>query len=89
MVAEPVGRRAEDPAGRDTQGRHGPCSCTLGALAAVWLGHLTWLQAVRDRAIMLAGDAVAVRSLIDCFGASRFSTVPRADPGVSSVGSLG
>jgi DNA-binding HxlR family transcriptional regulator len=62
-------------------------SCTLGALAAVWLGHLTWLQAVRDRAIMLAGDAVAIRSLIDCFGASRFSTVPRADPGVTSAGS--
>ncbi len=53
-------------------------SCTLGALAGVWLGHLSWLQAVRDQAIMLAGEGPAVRSLIECFGASRYATVPRA-----------
>lgn len=53
-------------------------SCTLGALAGVWLGHLSWLEAVRDRSIMLAGDAAAVRTLIDCLGASRYATVTRA-----------
>ncbi len=52
-------------------------TCTLGALAGVWLGHESWLQAVRDRAIMLAGDTAAVRSLIDCLGASRYAAVPR------------
>lgn len=51
---------------------------TLGALAGVWLGHLTWLQAVRDRTIMLTGDAAAIRSLIDCVGVSRYAAVPRA-----------
>jgi DNA-binding HxlR family transcriptional regulator len=54
-------------------------SCTLGALAGVWLGHVTWLQAVRDRAIMLAGETTAVRSLIDCLGASRFAGMARVD----------
>jgi DNA-binding HxlR family transcriptional regulator len=54
-------------------------SCTLGALAGVWLGHTSWLQAVRDRAIMLTGDTAAVRSLIDCLGASRYAAEPRAD----------
>jgi DNA-binding HxlR family transcriptional regulator len=48
-------------------------TCTLGALAGVWLGHLSWLQAVRDRAIVLAGDSAAIRSLIDCLGASRYA----------------
>lgn len=51
-------------------------SCTIGALANVWLGHLSWLEAVRDRSIVLAGDPAAVRSLIDCLGASRYA-VPR------------
>jgi hypothetical protein len=51
---------------------------TLGALAGVWLGHLTWLQAVRDRTIMLTGDVAAIRSLIDCVGVSRYASVPRA-----------
>jgi DNA-binding HxlR family transcriptional regulator len=53
-------------------------TCTLGALAGVWLGHVTWLQAVKDRAIMLTGDSAAVRSLIDCLGLSRYAKVPRA-----------
>lgn len=53
-------------------------TATLGALAGVWLGHLTWLQAVRDRTIMLTGDSAAVRALIDCVGVSRYAAVPRA-----------
>jgi DNA-binding HxlR family transcriptional regulator len=48
-------------------------NCTLGALANVWLGNLSWLEAVRDHAIVLAGDSAAVRSLIDCLGASRYA----------------
>lgn len=54
-------------------------TCTLGALAGVWLGHLSWLQAVRDRAIMLTGDSAAVRSLIGCLGTSRYA-VERPGP---------
>jgi DNA-binding HxlR family transcriptional regulator len=53
-------------------------TCTLGALAGVWLGHLTWLQAVRDRTIMLVGDPTAIRSLLGCVGVSRYAAVPRA-----------
>lgn len=53
-------------------------TCTLGALAGVWLGHRTWLQAVRERAIMLAGDSAAVRSLIVCLGENRYAGVQRA-----------
>ncbi len=54
-------------------------TCTLGALAGVGLGHVSWLQAVREHAIMLAGDAASIRSLIDCFGRSRYAKVPRAE----------
>ena len=53
-------------------------TCTMGALAGVWLGHLTWLQAVQDHAIRLAGESAAVRSLIECLGTSRYAAVPRA-----------
>ncbi|HEY7596595.1 MAG TPA: helix-turn-helix domain-containing protein [Actinophytocola sp.] len=54
-------------------------TCTLGALAGVWLGHVTWLQAVREQAIMLGGEAAAIRSLIECLGLSRYAKVPRAE----------
>lgn len=53
-------------------------TCTLGAFAGVWLGHQSWLQAVQDRAIVLAGDTAAVRSLVRCLGASRYAAVRRA-----------
>ncbi len=52
---------------------------TIGGLAAVWLGHQTWLQAVRERTLVLSGNRAAVRSLIGCLGASRYAAVPRAD----------
>jgi hypothetical protein len=61
-------------------------TATLGALAGVWLGHLTWLQAVRDRSIMLAGDSASIRSLIDCVGVSRYAAVPRGVSGGVSGG---
>jgi DNA-binding HxlR family transcriptional regulator len=54
-------------------------TCSPGTLAGVWLGHATWLEAVRDQAIMLVGDSAAVRSLIDCLGLSRYAAVPRAE----------
>ncbi|GAB3456526.1 winged helix-turn-helix transcriptional regulator [Actinophytocola sediminis] len=54
-------------------------SCTLGALAGVWLGHVSWLQAVRERIIMLTGDRAAVRVLIDCLGVSRYAPGPVMD----------
>ncbi|HWM03303.1 MAG TPA: helix-turn-helix domain-containing protein [Actinophytocola sp.] len=54
--------------------------CTLGALAGVWQGRTTWLQAVRDQGIMLAGDPAAIRSAIDCLGTSRYAAVPRPAP---------
>ena len=53
-------------------------ACTPGALADIWLGHQTWLQAVRDHAIRVTGDAAAIRSLIDCVGTSPYAVVPRA-----------
>jgi len=52
---------------------------TIGGLAAVWLGHQTWLQAVRERTLVLSGNRAAVRSLVGCLGASRYAAVPRAD----------
>lgn len=62
-------------------------TCTLGALAGIWLGHVSWLQAVQDRIIMLTGDRTAVRSLIDCLGASRFAAERRAAGAGSLAGS--
>lgn len=62
-------------------------NCTLGALAGVWLGHLSWLEAARDRVIMLAGDTAAIRTLIDCLGTSRFAAVPRITEPLTPVGS--
>ncbi|OLF09141.1 hypothetical protein BLA60_21455 [Actinophytocola xinjiangensis] len=67
---------ADQTARRDASVR---LTCTLGGLAGVWLGHQSWLQAVRDRIIMLAGDRAAVRSLIDCLGVSRYATAGRGD----------
>jgi DNA-binding HxlR family transcriptional regulator len=51
-------------------------TCTLGAMAGVWLGHVSWLQAVKDGTIVLAGDAAGIRSLIGCLGVSRYAEVP-------------
>lgn len=49
-------------------------SCTIGALADVWLGHVSWLDAVREQVVVLSGDPAAVRSLIDVLGSSRYAT---------------
>ena len=57
-------------------------TCTLSALAGVWLGRRSWLQAVRDRSIMLGGDTAAVRTLIGCLGRSRYA--PAATPAEGS-----
>lgn len=67
-------RRSDAPTGSAVR-----VTCTLGALAGVWLGHLTWLQAVKDRTIMLCGDTAAVRSLIDCVGHSRYAKAAQLD----------
>lgn len=60
-------------------------TCTPGALAGVWLGHQTWLQAVRDYAIRLDGGPAAIRSLIECVGTSPYAAVPPAATPVTIV----
>ncbi|MFI9457015.1 winged helix-turn-helix transcriptional regulator [Amycolatopsis sp. NPDC052450] len=47
--------------------------CTLGALAQVWLGHTEWLEALRDKAIVISGPRSAVREAITWLGTNRFS----------------
>ncbi len=64
---------------------HVQLSCTLGALAGVWLGHSSWLEAVQNRAIVLAGDAAAIRLAIDCLSTSRYASVPRVPGGTRPI----
>ncbi|MEV7551876.1 helix-turn-helix domain-containing protein [Amycolatopsis sp. NPDC089917] len=47
--------------------------CTLGALARVWLGRTEWLDALRDKAIIITGPRTAVRQAITWIGTSRFA----------------
>lgn len=65
-----AGSEADPAAGQHVDVR---LRCTLGALAGVWLGRTTWLEAVRAHAIVLVGDAGAVRLVIDCLGRSRYA----------------
>ncbi|MFK0244092.1 winged helix-turn-helix transcriptional regulator [Amycolatopsis azurea] len=48
--------------------------CTLGALAHVWLGRVDWLDALRDKSIIVTGPRTAVRQAITWLGSSRFSS---------------
>jgi DNA-binding HxlR family transcriptional regulator len=50
--------------------------CTLTALAGVWLGHLSWRDALRDHAIRFTGTRDSVRSAIGWLGRNRFATPP-------------
>jgi hypothetical protein len=49
-------------------------TCTLAALAGVWLGHTPWLEAVRDRDIQFTGGRNVVRAVIGWIGVSRYVT---------------
>lgn len=60
-------------------------TCTLGALTGVWLGHTSWLEAVRDQTVMLAGEPGAVRSMIDSVGTSRYARTPKPSDGSTSA----
>ncbi|MFI5615235.1 winged helix-turn-helix transcriptional regulator [Amycolatopsis sp. NPDC051903] len=46
--------------------------CTPSALAAIWLGHDSWLDAVKDHAVRLTGNRAAVRSAVAWLGTSRY-----------------
>ena len=60
--------------------------CTTAALTEVWLGHLTWLQAVRDGVIRFVGDRETAHHVLGWIGTSRFATVPRGADGDDDVG---
>lgn len=47
-------------------------TCTPAALADAWLGHTSWLDAVKDRTIRFTGDREAVRAAIGWLGTSRY-----------------
>ncbi|ONF72172.1 winged helix-turn-helix transcriptional regulator [Amycolatopsis keratiniphila] len=47
--------------------------CTVGTLTRVWLGHADWLDALRDRAIIITGPRSSVRQAITWLGTSRFA----------------
>lgn len=51
--------------------------CTTGALTDAWLGHVSWLQAVREDSIRLVGDRDTARTVLGWITTSRFATVPR------------
>lgn len=53
--------------------------CTTAALTDVWLGHRSWLQAVRDQVVRFVGDREAAHAALGWIGTSRFATVSRAD----------
>ncbi|MEV8609581.1 helix-turn-helix domain-containing protein [Amycolatopsis sp. NPDC051373] len=59
---------AEDPALPITM----QIECTPSALAAIWLGHDSWLNAIKDHAVRLTGDRAAVRSAVAWLGTSRY-----------------
>lgn len=46
---------------------------TLSGLAGVWLGHQSWLRAVREHTVVLVGPPDTVRSVIACVGVSRYA----------------
>ncbi|EME61669.1 winged helix-turn-helix transcriptional regulator [Amycolatopsis decaplanina] len=60
--------------------------CTLGALSRVWLGHDEWLDALRDKAIIITGPRTAVHQAITWLGTSRFAdgTTTGADAPIMS-----
>ncbi|MCR6490541.1 hypothetical protein M8542_47845 [Amycolatopsis sp. OK19-0408] len=50
--------------------------CTLSALAGVWLGHLSWREAVEDGGIRLTGSRDSIRRAIGWVGRNRFTAAP-------------
>lgn len=48
--------------------------CTLSALAGVWLGHLSWREAVEDCVIRLAESRESIRRAVGWLGRNRFTT---------------
>lgn len=60
--------------------------CTTAGLTDVWLGHLTWLQAVRDGVIRFVGDRETAHQVLGWIGTSRFASVPRGADGDDNVG---
>lgn len=59
--------------------------CTTAALTDVWLGHLSWLQAVRDQVVRFVGDREAAHAVLGWLGTSRFATVSRAEDNADSL----
>lgn len=47
--------------------------CTLTALAQIWLGHTSWLDAVREQTVRFTGPREMVHQAIHWIGTSRFS----------------
>ncbi|QXV55754.1 helix-turn-helix domain-containing protein [Amycolatopsis sp. TNS106] len=58
--------------------------CTLSALAGVWLGHIDWLDALRDKTIVISGPRTAVRQAVVWIGASPYATTGTGEPTLSS-----
>ncbi|MDN5914431.1 MAG: helix-turn-helix transcriptional regulator [Pseudonocardia sp.] len=50
----------------------------LATLTGIWLGDVSWEQALRDETLWLDGDATARRALPRWLGVSRFAAVERA-----------
>lgn len=51
---------------------------TIGAVTRAWLGHSTWLQAVRDRDVVLTGRRADASAVLGWIGTSRYTSVRRA-----------
>ncbi|HVV23742.1 MAG TPA: helix-turn-helix domain-containing protein [Pseudonocardiaceae bacterium] len=51
--------------------------CTVAALTDVWLGHLSWLQAVREDAIRFVGERDTARTVLGWIRTSHFAMVRR------------
>ncbi len=54
-------------------------AATLSALTNVWLGHTTWLHAVRSSSIRIHGRPDMVRSVLAWLGFSRLAKIQRAE----------
>jgi HxlR-like helix-turn-helix len=48
------------------------------ALTRVWMGEMSWAEALRDEALLLTGDRAACRALPDWLHVSPFAAVERA-----------
>lgn len=59
--------------------------CTTAALTDVWLGHSSWLQAVREGVIRFVGARDTARAVLGWIGTSRFANVPIESEHVDST----